>query len=103
MRSPQPEGQIKIDYDYDDRVERLAREYELILLSHVPPGTPRETTKNLAGRLAILAGKRLVRYEEPKEEIRCHNCDAGTKHDERVRVVMCVRCALAGGTPGSDG
>jgi hypothetical protein len=96
-------GQLKIDFDYDDRVERLAREYELMLQPYVPPGTPRESTKNLAGRLAILAGRRLAKHDEPKEEIRCHSCDAATKHDERVRVVMCVRCAMAGGSPGSDG
>lgn len=96
-------GQLKIDFDYDDRVERLAKEYELMLIPYVPPGTTRETTRNLAGRLAILAGKRLERYEEPREEIRCHGCDTMTKHDERARVVMCVRCAMAGGSPGSDG
>jgi hypothetical protein len=97
------QGQLKIDFDYDDRVERLAKEYELMLQPYVSPGTTRETTKNLAGRLAILAGKRLARHEEPREEIRCHGCDVATKHDERVRVVMCVRCAMAGGSPGSDG
>ena len=103
MKSPSPQGQLKIDFDYDDRVERLAKEYELMLIPYVPPGTTRESTRNLAGRLAILAGKRLERYEEPREEILCHSCDAATKHDERVRVVMCVRCAMAGGSPGSDG
>ena len=59
MKSPSPQGQLKIDFNYDDRVERLAKEYELMLIPYVPPGTTRETTRNLAGRLAILAGKRL--------------------------------------------
>ena len=100
---PAAPGQLKIDFDYDDRVERLANEFGLMLIVYVAPGTPRETTKSLAARLAILAGKRLEKYEEPREEIRCHSCDAMTKHDERARVVMCVRCATEGGSPGSDG
>ena len=104
MRSPQvAPGQLRLDFDWDDRIERLAKEYGIMLAAYVAPGTPRETTTNLAARMAILAGKRLERHEEPREEIRCHSCDAMTKHDGRVRVVMCVRCAMAGGSPGSDG
>jgi hypothetical protein len=49
------------------------------------------------------AASRLARYEEPQEDIRCHTCDAPTKPDERARVVVCVRCGLQGGSPGSDG
>ena len=91
--------QLKIDFDYDDRVERLANEFGIMLAPHVP----RDAIVSLAARLAILAGSRLAKHEEPREEIRCHACDVMTKHDERVRVVMCVRCAMGKGSPGSDG
>jgi hypothetical protein len=103
MSSPTAPGQLKIDFDYDDRIERLAKEYGIMLVAHVAPGTTRETVKNLADRLAILAGKRLAKYEEPREEIRCHSCDVPTKHDGRARVVVCVRCAMEGRSPGSGG
>ena len=72
MKSPSPQGQLKIDFNYDDRVERLAKEYELMLIPYVPPGTTRETTRNLAGRLAILAGKRLeLLYQRVKLVFGC--------------------------------
>lgn len=96
-------NQLKIDFEYDDRVERLATEFGIMLVPHVSPGTPRETVKTLAGRLAMLASRRLARFEEPKEPILCHSCDYPTKPDERVRVVVCGRCATEGSSPGSDG
>ena len=96
-------NQLKIDFAYDDGVERLATEFGIMLIPHVPSGTPRETIKTLAGRLAMLASVRLKKFDEPKELIRCHSCDCMTKHDERARVVVCSRCALEGASPGSDG
>ena len=103
MKPLLPGSQLKIDFEYDDRVERLATEFGLLLIPHVPPGTPRETVKTLAGRLAMLASVRLKKFEEPRELIRCHSCDHMTKPDERARVVVCSRCALEGASPGSDG
>jgi hypothetical protein len=96
-------NQLKIDFEYDDRVERLATEFGILLVPHVPPGTTTEAVKTLAGRLAMLAARRLERFEEPREPIRCHSCDHPTKPDERARVVVCGRCALEGASPGSAG
>lgn len=95
--------QVKIDFDYDDRIPRLALEFGVMVVPYLAPGTPRETAKALAARLATLAGRRLTVHEEPGELVRCHSCDAETKPDERARVVVCARCALQGGSPGSDG
>lgn len=95
--------QAKIDFDYDDRLPKLALELALMLTPYLAPGTPRETAKELALRLAKLASKRMDEQGEPAELIRCHTCDALTKPDERARVAVCVRCALAGGSPGRDG
>lgn len=103
MKSSPTRDQLKLDFEYDDRVERLTLEFGIMLVPKLPPGTPRESIKTFAGRLAMLASKRLARHEEPQELIRCHSCDYMTKHDERVRVVVCTRCAMEGGTPGSDG
>jgi predicted lipoprotein len=96
-------GQLKIDFEYDDRLPKLALEVGIMLAPHLAPGTTRETTSNLAARVVKLAAQRLARHEEPAEEIRCHSCDAPTKSDERARVVVCVRCGLRGGSPGSGG
>jgi len=103
MKPVLPGSQLKIDFEYDDRVERLAAEFGIMLIPHVPPGTPREAVKTLAGRLAMLASARLKKFDEPRELIRCHSCDHMTKPDERARVVVCSRCALEGSSPGSDG
>ena len=103
MKPTPTRNQLKIDFEYDDRVERLATEFGIMLSPHVPPGTPMETVKTLAGRLAMLASRRLAKFEEPMEPIRCHSCDHPTKPDERARVVVCGRCALEGASPGSDG
>jgi len=96
-------GQLKIDFDYDDRLPKLALEVGIMLAPHLSPGTTREASVNLAARVVKLCARRLARHEEPEEVIRCHTCDAPTRPDERARVVVCVRCALQGGSPGSDG
>ena len=103
MKPVSSRNQLKIDFEYDDRVERLATEFGIMIIPHLPRGTPREAVKTLAGSLAMLASKRLARFEEPRELIRCHSCDHMTKQDERARVVVCSRCALEGVSPGSDG
>ena len=95
--------QLKIDFEYDDRVPRLALEVGIMVAPHLAPGTTREQSANLAARIAKLAAKRLEKHEEPREPIRCHTCDVETKPDERARVVVCVRCGLEGGSPGSRG
>lgn len=96
-------NQIKIDFEYDDRIERLASEFGIMIIPHLAPGTGREFVKTLAGRLAMLAAQRLKRYDEPTDPILCHTCDAPTKPNDRVRVAVCVRCATQGSSPGSDG
>jgi hypothetical protein len=95
--------QVKIDFDYDDRVPMLAAEFGIVLAPRLATGTALEETKKLATRLALLASKRLARFDEPEEPIRCHTCDAETGPRDRVRVVVCPRCSLSGGSPGSDG
>ncbi len=97
------QGQLKIDFDYDDRLPKLALEIGIMLAPHLAPGTTKSTTENLTARIAKLASRRLATYAEPQEAIRCHTCDAPTKPDERARVVVCVRCGLGGASPGSDG
>ena len=103
MRPVPSRSQLKIDFEYDDRAERLATEFGIMLSPHVPTGTSMESVKALAGRMAMLAARRLEKFEEPKEPILCHSCDHPTKPDERVRVVVCGRCATEGSSPGSDG
>ena len=96
-------NQDKIEFEYDDRVPTLAAEFGVMLAPRLASGTTTAQTKELAARLALLAAKRLSRLDEPKEPIRCHSCDVETAPEERVRVVVCPRCALLGGSPGSDG
>lgn len=103
MRPPPTRTQLKIDFEYDDRAERLALEFGIMLVPILPPGTSRERIKELAGRMAVLASKRLAKSGEPRDLIPCHSCDYMTKHDERARVVVCTRCAMEGRSPGSDG
>jgi hypothetical protein len=95
--------QLKIDFEYDDRLPGLALEFGIVMAPRLAPGTTREEAAALAARLATLAARRLKVDVEPREEIRCHSCDAPTKPDERARVVVCVRCGLRGGSPGSGG
>lgn len=103
MKPVPSRNQLKIDFDYDDRVERLATEFGIMIIPHLTPGTTRESVKSLAGSLAMLASRRLAKVEEPRELIRCHSCDHMTLPDERARVVVCARCALEGASSGSDG
>lgn len=93
----------KVDLEYDDRLPRLSLEFGIMLTPYLSPGTTRDTAMELSARLAKLAARRLAEHEEPQEVIRCHSCDVETGADERARVVVCVRCALEGGSPGSDG
>ena len=95
--------QVKIDFEYDDRVPTLAAEFGVVMAPRLAPGTTLEEARKLATRLALLAAKRLSRLDEPEEPIRCHSCDAETGPAGRVRVVVCPRCSLQGGSPGSDG
>jgi hypothetical protein len=95
--------QLKIDFEYDDRLPGLALEFGIVMAPHLAPGTTKEAAMGLAARLAKLAERRLRKHEEPREEIRCHSCGSPTKPDERARVAVCVRCALQGAAPGSGG
>ena len=81
----------------------LAAEFGILLAPRLATGTTTEETKRLAARLALLAARRLSRFDEPEEPIRCHSCDVETGPEERVRVAVCPRCSLQGGSPGSDG
>lgn len=97
------EWQLSIDFDYDERVPSLARELAIMVTPHVAPGTPTETVKTLAERIAKLAEQRFKYFGEPSEPIRCHLCDNMTVPKDRVRVAVCVRCSLSARTAGSDG
>jgi hypothetical protein len=96
-------AQIAIDFDYDERTVRLATEIAIMLTPYLSPGTPRDTARGLADRVAKLSEKRYKDAWEPTCEIRCHTCDAMTTQKTRVRVVVCPRCSLHGSTPGSSG
>jgi hypothetical protein len=95
--------QLKIDFEYDDRLSGLALEFGIILAPHLAPGTTREAAAALTARLAKLAARRLRVDVEPREDVGCHTCGAPTKPGERVRVAVCVGCGLRGGSPGSGG
>jgi hypothetical protein len=95
--------QLAIDFEYDERVVNLAAEFAIMMMPHLAPGTKSESTKVLAARMALLAGKRLDKFVEPPEQMICHTCDAKVGPDERARVVVCLPCGLRGGSPGSDG
>lgn len=98
------QGQLLIDFEYDERTARLAHEFGIILLPRVAPGTPANAVRDLAGRLAKLAEKRYKDAWEPKEPIRCHTCDdMTTSPGNRVRVAVCNRCSLEGRSAGSSG
>ena len=95
--------QMTFDWEYDDRVEMLAAEFGIMMTPLLASGTKTEQVKALAARMALLAGRRLDKFVEPAEPMRCHSCDVLTGPKERARVVVCVRCGLKGGSPGSDG
>ena len=63
MRPVPSRSQLKIDFEYDDRAERLATEFGIMLSPHVPTGTSMESVKALAGRMAMLAARRLEKFE----------------------------------------
>ena len=96
-------GQLAIDFDYDERTVRLAGEVGIMLAPYLAPGTPREISRVLAERIAKVAERRYKYAWEPKEGIRCLTCDELTFPENRVRVVVCVRCSLEGRTPGASG
>lgn len=96
-------GQVAIDFEFDDRVPRLAKEIALVLVPHVSSDVSTESLRRLAERVAMLAGERLRHAWEPAEPMRCHTCDRLVGPRERVRVVVCARCSLEGGSPGSAG
>jgi uncharacterized paraquat-inducible protein A len=98
-----PAGQLTIDFEYDERSARLATELALVLTPYLAPGTARETVRNLASRVAMLAEKRYRDAWEPQEPIRCHTCDEMTFPKTRVRVAVCPRCSLEGRSVGSGG
>jgi hypothetical protein len=97
------QGQLLIDFDYDERVASFAREVAIMLAPHGAPGTKAEATKVLADRIARLACKRWKDAHEPREEVRCHTCDEQTTIGNRVRVAVCNRCALTGRSVGAAG
>lgn len=96
-------GQLQIDFEYDERVGALAREVAIMVAPHVAPGTKAETVRVLAERVAKLAHRRFKDAYEPREPIRCHTCDDLTVVGNRVRVVVCNRCALTGRSVGCSG
>ena len=77
MRPIPTRNQLKIDFEYDDRVERLAAEFGIMLAPHVPPGTPMEALKTLAGRLAML--------DRPKGPYRAFADRRGNRYNRVVK------------------
>jgi len=95
--------QLSIDFEYDERMVKLSVEFALMMMPHLAPGTKAEAVRDLVARMVLLAGKRLDKFAEPPDQMRCHSCDALVGPQERARVVVCVRCGLTGRTPGSTG
>lgn len=96
-------GQLAIDFDYDQRTVNLSTEIGIILIPHLPPGTKNDLVKLLSTRIALLAAKRFKDQYEPQDPIRCHTCDEMTLPKNRVRVVVCPRCSFEGRAVGSTG
>jgi hypothetical protein len=97
------QGQLPLDFDYDDRSERLAREVALMIVPFLAPGTKTETVKSLASKVAMVATRTFKDVGEPAEAIRCHLCDADTFPKTRVRIAVCPRCSMEPRSPGSSG
>jgi hypothetical protein len=96
---PSNRQQLAIDFDYDERHVKAAAEMAILIAPHVP----RKLLADLSARIVALVSKRVSKFVEPKEPMRCHSCDDLVGPDERARVVACVRCALTGRSPGSTG
>lgn len=110
MPRPRPtRAQLKIDFEVDERVEELAKEFsqkigENLIAFKALLGTKMPVLLDtMSAELASAAWRKFARHEEPGELIRCHDCDYPTRHDERVRVVVCTRCGMHGCSPGSGG
>lgn len=101
--SKNQQTQLPIDFEYDARVATLATELAIMMRPHLSLDTPQKVVIDLASRMAILASKRISKFEEPKEPMRCHTCDIPTNPADRVRVVVCIRCGFNGGSPGCSG
>jgi hypothetical protein len=95
-------GQLKIDFEWDRRAESLAREFAIMLAPHVDAGPSCEKIREVAGRMAVLASRRLV-VREDLGEVPCVLCGATTRPDERARIVVCTNCATRKPEPGSNG
>lgn len=96
-------GQLVIDFDYDERSVKLAREVAVMLVPHLAPGTKIEVVRDLSARIAMLATTTLKYEWEPLEPVRCHLCDEETVPKNRVRVAVCRRCSAEPWSPGSRG
>ena len=96
-------GQLQIDFDYDERSVRLAMEFGIMLTPVLAVTVSKEALSELTARMAMLATRRFKDLYEPSEPIRCHTCDELTLPKNRVRVVVCPRCAFEGRSPGSAG
>jgi hypothetical protein len=96
-------GQISLDLYYDERTERLASEFAIMMTPHAAAGTTKEVVLEVASRMAVLAGRRYAYFGEPEEPIRCHTCDEMTIPKNRVRVAVCPRCSFEGRSSGSRG
>jgi len=95
--------QMVIDFEYDDRVVKLALEIAIMMTPHLSPGMTTAQVTVLATKMAWKASKSMDKFAEPSEKLRCHTCDAMVGPKERARTVVCLQCGLTGGSPGSDG
>jgi hypothetical protein len=95
--------QMSIDFEYDDRVVKLALELAIMMTPHLAPGFTTNQVTALATKMAWKAASSMDKFAEPSEKMRCHTCDAMVGPKERARTVVCLQCGLTGGSPGSDG
>ena len=100
---PENRQQLAIDFDYDERHVKAAAELGILISPHLAAHISKATLNDLLARAVALVAKRVNKFEEPEELMRCHSCDNLVGPKERVRAVVCVRCGLTGRSPGSSG
>ena len=101
---PGPQTDFAFELFHDGWSEKLAREFALLLLPHIDKSYSQGKCRDIADRLALLAGKRAreaTALRDDKEVVLCRSCDArvfllATAH-------LCSTCAAVFRSAGSDG
>jgi hypothetical protein len=99
----QNQKQTTLDFEYDDRVVKLALEIAIMITPFMESGMTTSKITALATKISWKAAKTLDKFAEPSEKMRCHTCDAMVGPKERARTVVCLQCGMTGGSPGCDG